>query len=187
MASDSLHDRGKTLEDIFFAERDRQLIQALKDKAAKDKAAVDLGKLTGIQSAEVLAKVAGLGVTADSLAAFAIVPLLYVAWADSVLDTAEREAILLEAAAMGLDDDSPGYTLLQGWLTREPHPELFTAWRTFHAALAPHLSETERASLKTDLMDKARRIARSSGGLLGLGSVSADEREALRKLDELLG
>ncbi|MCB9666367.1 MAG: hypothetical protein H6732_19810 [Alphaproteobacteria bacterium] len=186
MSHDPLHDRGKTLEDIFFAERDRQLLVAIKEKAAKQQAAVDLAALTGIQNGEVLDRLADLGLTPDTLAAFAIVPLLYVAWADEVLDDGEAEAILLEARAVGMRDDGPGYALLQSWLSRAPRPELFDAWRSYHQALRPHLTSVERQALHDDLLEKARRIARSSGGLFGLGSVSADEREALRKLDELL-
>lgn len=186
MSTDALHDRGKTLEDLFFADRDRQLILAMKEKAARQQAALDLGALTGIQSPEVLASLADLGLTPDTLAAFAIVPLLYVAWADDVLDDGEATAILLEARALGMREDGPGYGLLQSWLSRAPRPELFDAWRAYHQALRPHLTVVERKALHDDLLEKARRIARSSGGLFGLGSVSADEREALRKLEELL-
>lgn len=186
MATDPLHEKGKVLEDIFFAERDRQLIAALKQKADQEQAAVDLGALTGIGDTAVLGRLVGLGVTPDSLAAFALVPLLCVAWADRMLDKAEREAILIEAAAGGLTEGSAGHQLLSGWLSREPNERLVDAWRSYHASLAPHLSDAERAALKASLLEGAQRIARASGGLFGLGSISADEAEALRRLEALL-
>lgn len=185
--SDALHDKGKALEDLFFAERDRQLIQAMKDKAAKEQAAVDLGQVTGIRDAAVLARLAQLGVTPDSLAAFSIVPLLYVAWADRVLDPAEREAVVTEAHAAGIASDSAAGKLLEAWLHESPDDSLFDAWKTYHAALAELLTAAEKQTLHDDLMEKARSVARASGGLLGFGSVSADEKAALAKLEELLG
>lgn len=185
--SDPLHERGKALEDLFFAELDRKRIEALRQQAAVDKAAVDLGAVTGIQSAPVLTTVAGLGVTPESLAAFALVPLLFVAWSDDVLDTTERDAILVEAVASGVFRGSPAYDLLEGWLTRAPAPALFDAWKAYHTELSARLTPEDRGHLKAELSDKAKRVARASGGFFGLGSVSADEAEALRKLELLLG
>jgi hypothetical protein len=184
--TDTLHERGKALEDMFFAERDRKLINALRDAAAKEQAAVDIGNITGVSDTSVLQTIAGLGVTSETLAAFSLVPLLHVAWSDKVLDSSERDAILVEAVAGGVFRGSAAYSLLEGWLTRAPEPKLFDTWKAYHQALMPKLSESDRAQLKADLIEKARRIARASGGLFGLGSVSADEREALRKLEELL-
>lgn len=185
--TDTLHERGRALEDLFFAERDRKLIQALRDAADRDQAAMDIGSATGVADTSVLQTVAALGVTAETLAAFSLVPLLQVAWSDTVLDASERDAILVEAVAGGVFRGSAAYALLEGWLTRAPEPKLFDAWKAYHQALLPKLSVDDRAKLKADLIEKARRIARASGGLFGLGSVSADEREALRKLEELLG
>lgn len=185
--TDHLHARGKALEDIFFAERDRKLIEAMREKAALDQTALDLAQVTGVADSGVLHVVAALGVSPETLAAFSLVPLLHVAWSDTLLDTGERDAILVEAVNGGVFRGSAAYALLEGWLTRAPEPELYAAWKAYHAALAPKLSEAERAAFKASLMERARRIARASGGLFGLGSVSADETEAIRKLEELLG
>ena len=186
MSSDALSERGKVLEEIFFAEREQQRIAALKERAATESAAEGLAEATHIDDGEVLKRVAELGVSTDTLAAFSIVPMLFIAWGDKVLDNAERDAIMVEAVSAGIESGTPAYELLSSWLTRTPQPELFEAWRAFHAELAPHLSERERSALKEDIVAKARRVARASGGFLGLGSVSADEAAALKKLEELL-
>lgn len=186
MSNDPLHARGKTLEDLFFEERDRELLRRLREKAQTEATVADLRALTGIQDAAVLEHIAGLGVSTDSLAAFSLVPLLSIAWADRVLDAAERAAILVEARAMGLAEGSPALALLEGWLSREPKEELVKAWQDFHRALAARLSAEDRASLRADLTEKAGRIARASGGLLGVGAVSNAERDALARLAALL-
>jgi hypothetical protein len=185
--SDALTERGRALEDLFFAERDQQRLAALKAKAKVAEAAAALARYTHIEDEQVLARVAELGITVETLAAFSIVPMLFVAWGDRILDAAERDAILVEAVAAGIESDSPAHELLKSWLTRSPNPDLFEAWKSFHAELSPHLSERERLALKEDIVAKAGRVARASGGFLGFGSVSAAEQAALTKLEELLG
>jgi hypothetical protein len=186
MATDPLHEKGKTLEDIFFAERDRELIAALRQKAAREQATIDLAALTGISDRAVLDRVTSLGVSPDTLAAFTLVPLLQVAWADGTLDHKEREAILIEATAIGLHEGSAGHQLLAGWLHREPEPSLFDAWKAYHAALAPHLSDADKAKLRGELLERAKRIARASGGVLGIGAVGKAEAEVIEKLEAML-
>lgn len=186
MSNDALHARGKTLEDLFFEERDRELLRKLREKAEAEQAVADLAGLTGVQNTAVLSRIVAIGVQPHTLAAFSLVPLLYVAWADRVLDAKEREAILVEARALGLTEDSGAFKLLEGWLSREPQDELFEAWKAFHGVLEPHLSASDKAEIKADLVEKARRIARASGGLLGVGAVSGAERTAIERLESLL-
>lgn len=184
--SDLLSERGRALEDKFFAERDRQLLDAIRQKAEAEEATAALGQQTGVNDGPLLTKLVKLGVRVDTLAAFAVVPLLHVAWGDDVLDASERQAILLEATASGLSGDSPAYQLLEGWLTRSPNPDLFEAWRAFHADLVPLLTKEDRAALADDLLSRCERVARASGGVFGIGAVSSGERAALAQLRSLL-
>lgn len=182
MSTETLGDRGKALEGKFFLDREHEQIAKLKAKQAKDSAVSDLVDITGFSDEEILRKIVDLGVTPMTLAAFSIVPMLHVAWSDRVLDAAERKSILLEATGAGLKSTSPAYALLESWLTESPNPELFPAWKAYHAELVTHLSDGERAKLKTEIMAKADKVARASGGLLGFASVSTEEREALNEL-----
>jgi hypothetical protein len=112
--------------------------------------------------------------------------LLFVAWGDELLDTAEREAILVEAAAMGILPGSPAAALLDGWLQRAPQAGLVDAWKAFHVALAATVSPADRAAFAAATLSRAERIARASGGLLGIGAVSSGERAALTELRGIL-
>jgi hypothetical protein len=78
--SDLLSERGRALEDKFFAERDRQLLDAIRQKAEAEHATAALGQQTGVNDGPLLVKLVQLGVRVDTLAAFAVVPLLHVAW-----------------------------------------------------------------------------------------------------------
>lgn len=187
MSTEPLGDRGKALESKFFHDREAEQIARLKAQRAKDDAVAELSEITGFADQSVLRKIVDLGVTPMTLAAFSIVPMLHVAWSDRVLDPAERKSILLEATSNGLKSTSPAYALLESWLTEKPNHELFAAWREYHAALAPHLSAEEKAGLKAEILDKAEKVARASGGILGFASVSTEERQALSELEQILG
>jgi hypothetical protein len=187
MSSDSLHERGKVLEDLFFAGREQQLLAALKAKKEQEHSIEEIASHTGIADQGVLERVTAMGVSVDSLAAFNIVPLLAVAWGDNVMDAAEREAILLEAIADGMKSSDNSYKLLESWLTRAPNAELVSAWKDFYGQLQGLLSADERASLKASILERARRIARTSGGFLGMGAVSEGERNAIEELESILG
>jgi len=187
MSTETLGDRGKALEGKFFKDREQAQVNRLKAQQAKDAAVTDLSDITGFADADILRKMVDLGVTPMTLAAFSIVPMLHVAWSDHVLDDAERKSILLEATSAGLKSTSPAYSLLESWLTESPNRELFAAWRTYHTELSAHLSDAEKTTLRTEILAKADKVARASGGLLGFGSVSAEERNALNELSQILG
>jgi len=187
MSSDKpLGDRGKALESKFFRDREAEQIERLKTERAKDHAMSELSEITGFTDQTVLRKMVDLGVTPMTLTAFSIVPMLHVAWSDRVLDAAERKSILLEATNTGLKSTSPAYALLESWLTERPNPELFQAWREFQGTLASHLSQDERHRLRTEMLAKAEKVARASGGILGFASVSNEERQALSELEQIL-
>lgn len=186
MSKESLTERGKALEGKFFHDLETEQIEAFKSQQAKAAAVAELAEITGFTDRSVLERIVELGVTPMTLAAFAIVPMLYVAWADRVLDDSERKAILLEATAGGLKSTSPAYGLLESWLTERPNPDLYQAWKDYHEELMPMLGAEERSTLKADVLGKAERVARASGGFLGVATVSNEERDALREITKLL-
>lgn len=187
MSEKPLGDRGKALESKFFRDRESEQIERLKQQRAKDHAVTELAEITGFAEESVLRRMVDLGVTPMTLAAFSIVPMLHVAWSDRQLDAAERKSILLEATGTGLKSTSPAYALLESWLTERPNPDLFAAWREYHEALAPLLKPEEKEALKKEILAKADKVARASGGILGFASVSAEERQALTELERVLG
>lgn len=187
MSSDSLHDRGRALEDAFFAKQSAEKLKKLRESMAAKQAVEELAKQTGIGDVSLLQKVVDLGVRPETLAAFALVPLLYVAWADGVLDLKEKEALRVEALALGLEEGGPGMELLESWLTSKPDDALFASWKTWIAELEKGLDPASRVALGATLLENARRIARSSGGLFGIGAVSSEEHAAITELREILG
>lgn len=183
---DPLNDRGKALVDRFFAERDRQLVEALRARASSAANVAELKAATGVADEGVLTALGALGVTADAVAALSIVPMLAIAWSDRVLDDAERGAILLECVDMGIAEGSHAHQIIASWLRSSPDDALVEAWAHYWEALKGVISLDDAQRVRADLLERARRIARSSGGLLGIGATSAAERRGLAWLESVL-
>lgn len=186
-ASDRLHDRGRALEDAFFAKQSADKLRALREAMAAKEAVAGIMSQTGIGDEALVARMVALGARPETLAAFALVPLIHVAWADKVLDAKEREALLIEAEGIGLTADAPARALLDDWLAHRPGPEVFDAWKAWHAEVVSGLDADSRARLNRQLLENAHRIARASGGMFRIGAVSADEHRALSELEAVLG
>lgn len=179
-----LRDRGKGLEDEFFRREDQRLLARLRELKEAETNREALAKASGITAPEVLDRLLQLGIQPQTLAALSIVPLIEVAWADGALDTKERRAVLEHAGAAGVTSGSPGHALLEAWLERRPSQQLLDAWGEFVRALRAQIGADEAARLKAELVERARVVARASGGVLGLGSkVSRAEAAMLASLE----
>jgi hypothetical protein len=187
MAPDSpevLRDRGRSLEDEFFRREDQRLLAKLNELKAVETNREALAKASGIAKPEVLDRLIGLGIKAETVTALSLVPLVEVAWADGSLDAKERRAVLDRARESGVAPGSTAQTLLEAWLERRPDPKLLDAWTQMVRGIRDQLGPDEAARLKAGLLDQARAVASASGGVLGIGAkVSGAEAAMLAKLE----
>jgi uncharacterized tellurite resistance protein B-like protein len=184
MTKDPFEQRRKALEEEFFANREQKLVAKLRSTLEKEHPRETLKKLTGIQDDTVVATLVALHVDRDTLAAFALYPLVEVAWADGRVDETERQAFLQAAAEHGLVADSPGHLALREFLKETPRDEARKAWFAWASELKGRLSPDERRKLREGLVKRARAVAEASGGILGLGPrISAAEQKILDKIE----
>lgn len=122
--SDPLKDRGRGLEDAFFAKQDALLRQKLAEQRDSQGRRAALSEASGITDEALLDKLIAADISPALLAAITLVPPVLVAWADGQIDAAERAALLDAAAKAGLTPDSPGHALFQGWLGTRPPAHL---------------------------------------------------------------
>lgn len=182
--SEFLRARGRSLEDEFFHREDQKLLQRLRDAKAAQAARETLAKAAGITNTEKLDKLTELGIRAETVAALSIVPLVEVAWADGALDAKERQVILSAARKSGFATGSVEHGMLEAWLDRRPEPGLLTAWIHLIEGMCEQLNPDEIERLRSELLERARAVARASGGLFGVGSkLSSAEAAMLTKLE----
>jgi len=184
MSSDALKARGKALEDQFFQRESDRLLKKLKETFEQEVTAEKLKAATGITNPELLQKLIGLQVRGETMAAFWLTPLIEVAWADGKLDSRERALILEAALASGIPPSSPAHELLEDSLHHKPNTERRKVWRAYARDLANRLDSNERRITREDLLRRTRKVAEASGGILGLGKISADEQKVLDAIAE---
>jgi hypothetical protein len=178
-----LKDRERALEDQFFLKQEAKQIAALKDAEQREATKEGLRSASSIDDDGVLDKLVEIGISADSLAAVSLVPLVEVAWADGRMQDDERDAILKGAKGTGIEEGSGAHELLAGWLRQKPDAELFTAWSGYIEALREQLTAEQLEILRRQVIDRARAVAAAAGGFLGIKKISDDEERALAHLD----
>lgn len=172
------------LEEQFYKSLDNQLLEKLRSQADIEQTAESIMKLTGITDGEVAAKIASLKVSPETLAAFCLVPLVAVAWASDDVDADERYVIDQAAKSAGLDQHC--LDLLTSWLNKRPGSELFDTWCSYAKALTASMDESHRVSLRDHIVGQATAVAKASGGVLGIGAISASEKATLDKIKAAL-
>jgi tellurite resistance protein len=114
----------------------------------------------------------------------AIVPLVFVAWADGKVQPEERETIVAIAKCAGIQPLDGSYPLLERWLKRRPNAGVVEAWENYVKDLCQRLDRDESARLHHEVLDRATMVAQAAGGFCGFGEkISAAERFALDKLE----
>jgi hypothetical protein len=179
---DIFDDRRRALEEAFFARRNEELLEALRQDSKKLEKEDALAKASGITEAEVLDNLSALGIGPETLAALSLVPLVEVAYASGRVELNERRAVLSAAEMSGLKSGDTAYKLLEQWLQHRPDPKLFEAWRAYIAALVPTMNPDAADALKKFILDRGTRVAEAAGGFLGIGSICKEERQVLDSL-----
>jgi hypothetical protein len=179
----TLEERGRALENQFYDKENKDKLAAMKGKLDTQRSKDDLRKVSGMSDEAVLDKLVGLGLSANTIAALSLVPLIQVAWADGTIQDNERTAILQGAHGKGLEQGTDGYELLQSWLKRQPADELFQAWEAYIKALASQLNDEQNRLLKNQIVGFAKMVAAAAGGILGFGKVSASEEKVLQRIE----
>jgi hypothetical protein len=178
-----LGDRGKSLEDAFFRKENERAIERLREMQQRTSSREALAKVIGITNEAIIDRLIALGIRPEIVSALAIVPLVEVAWADGSLDAKERQAVLDRAEKSGIAAGTTDHDLLRSWLDKKPEPRLLTAWTEMVRGLSESMPPQELASLKAGLIERAKAIARASGGLLGMGAISRTEQDAIDRLE----
>lgn len=179
---DSFKDRARGLEEEYFRRKEQEVIEKMRAKSRAEAAQQELGTHTGVADPQILADLHALGYTSETISLLHLVPLVQMAWAEGHVSLRERDLIIEAARARGIETDSAADTQLKGWLTTRPSDELFTTTLRAIAAMFASRPDEERAAGEKDLLSYLTSIASASGGVLGFGAVSDQERAVLQRV-----
>jgi hypothetical protein len=174
---------GSSLEDAFFLQQDRALIERLAELRRMAESKEVLAEVSGITNQAILERLVAMNVRPETLTALSLVPLIEVVWADGQVDEDERRAVLEQAASQGIVPAGVEYELLDRWLSQRPEESLMRAWRHYAQGLCEQLSVPQRDALKQDLLGGLQKAAEASGGFLGLGRISSREKEVIARIE----
>jgi len=179
-------ERRSALEEAFFRNQDEKVKARLRDKVTGEAHRAQL-RAAGVNDEKVLEELVRQGITAGTMAAIHLVPLVAVAWADGKVQESERTAILAAAEKSGVAKGTDAHALLDTWLTRQPESALVAAWRDFVRSIAGSMPGDSRDLFRAQVMSQANAVAKASGGVLGFGSsVSLSEKRVLAELEAAL-
>ncbi len=173
------------MEDLFFAEKDQELLEKIREEIGAKESRDALQSASGISDAAVLDALIESGIKPETLTSVALIPLVAVAWSDNKMEDAEVTAILQAADVAGITTGSASYHTIEAWLSRKPGHDLLDAWKSYIGSLKSTLDEVALTQLKTSIIGRAEHVAKASGGFLGLGHrVSDSERKVLDELTQ---
>lgn len=182
---DALHERGKALENEFFRRVDEKLMADLKASEERAKTKEQLALVTGFQDDKLLEHLVDGGFEASTLAALALVPAVFVAWADGTVTAQERQAVMSAALHRGIEEQPTAMKLLEAWLHKHPPRSLWKLWKEYVAALYASVPAESGAALANEIRQQAKTVAEASGGTLGFGKISQSEREILDDIESV--
>jgi hypothetical protein len=172
----------RTHEEDYFRKQDQELLDKMRRAAAAAQARQELGEKTGLHDPDLLNDLEALGFAPDTVSLLPLVPLIQVAWAEGGVSGAERSQIVTLARTRGILEGSPADIQLSDWLSERPREHVFAgATRLIRAMLAAGSPDT-RDLTADDLVKYCEGIAAASGGVLGIGKISAEERTALNDI-----
>ena len=181
---DMLRERGRSLEEDYFRKKDRELIEKMRQAAASDLDRQQLAKTSGLEDPALLQELKDLGFTPGTVSLLPLVPVLQMAWAEGGITRPERDLLLRLARSRGIAEGSEADRQLSAWMQAQPDAVVFArAGRLIRAMLDSRSPETSDLSAE-DLVDYCERIATASGGVFGIGRVSAEERTLLASIAE---
>jgi hypothetical protein len=179
---DFLDDRRRASEDDYFRKKDRELVEKMRAAAAADRAKSELSASTGLSDPALLAELAALGFTPETVSVLPLVPIVEMAWAEGGVTVAERTLLVTLARSRGIAEGSPADRQLSEWLSRQPSPAVFERATRLIRAMLDTGSPTGGTLTADELIKYSESIAAASGGILGLGKVSAEERATLARI-----
>lgn len=183
--ADKLHERATVVENQFFARRDQELLAKLREEMGVSEVRSALSAAIGIDDKEALDALVEHQIKPQTMLVVGLIPMVAVAWSDSVLESAEREAISKAACNVGIKEGTASFELLQSWLAEKPDDDLLDAWKSYASALVETLDDGALAKVRDRVIGRAESAAEAAGGFLGLGNkVSDSERKVIDDLKQ---
>jgi len=174
-------------EQEYFHRLDSQLIQEMRERAAREETHRRMAELSRIEDPRIIEALENLGYTHTTIILLELVPLIELAWSDGSISPAELNWILHFASAHGIMEGTPAWRQLESWLDHCPSAAFFEG--TWHAieAHATFLSAEERTAAREALIQACTEFATATCQRFGWHSrICAAKRKVLEETHKRL-
>ncbi|QDU77328.1 hypothetical protein Pan97_43950 [Bremerella volcania] len=154
------------LDSMFVAENE-ELLEKLREQIKHDEELEELSKAIGIEDKELVQSLMDLGITAHSMAALTMYPMVCVAYADGVLNIEERDLIMKMASEWNMKPGDAGFEVLNHWLVQGPTEDGFAVWKKYIQTVMTQMTPQQIADLKLSIMSRSNAVATAVGDVLG--------------------
>ena len=185
--ADALHKRGRALEDEFFHRVDEELRAKLRQKLQREKSKEMLAGATGFSDETLLDHLVEADFEVANIAALALVPMIWVAWADGTVTSQERQAILHTSLQRGLENQPTALHLIEDWIKKRPSKSLWSLWKEYAHAINQSLTPATGELLSAVIMSQSKEVAAAAGSRLGRSRISEPEQKVLDEIATVLG
>jgi hypothetical protein len=179
---DFLDDRRRASEDDYFRQKDKELLEKMRLAAAAEREKSELTARTGLSDPALIAELAALGFTPDTISVLPLVPVVQMAWAEGGITPAERDQLISLARSRGIAAGSAADDLLADWMAQRPSDEAFARATRLIRAMLDTGTTGEGTMSADDVIKYSESIAAASGGLFGIGKISSEERATLARI-----
>ncbi|WP_146523827.1 hypothetical protein [Stieleria varia] len=167
------------LQQKYFHDVEEMIASRLHAETESDAGRRELVRSTGIKDQRLIQELVDLGITSEGLIALRLLPLVMVAWAENRVDPKEHASIMEIAGQVGITDSSVAYILLERWLQHLPPAETVDAWKRLMHETTQTMSPQACKKLIHRMEVQMTQVAKSTGGIFGLGKVSKKEQQMI--------
>ncbi|XZE34093.1 hypothetical protein SH501x_004905 [Pirellulaceae bacterium SH501] len=182
----SKRSRGEALAEAFFYKMDRELLDGLRTKLDRVERMKSLEACTGIRDQRIVEGLVDAGFDLSTVTAFLYAPAVFVAWADGQADDREQEAIRRALPQKGVSHDAVASFISHRLFRDPPSRDLWNLWESFCVSFLDSFSPQDRDSLIREIVELCYLVARSSGGVWGMGSISPRETKVIQQVLDTL-
>lgn len=178
--------RSEAMVEAFFYKMDRELLECLRMKMDRAERIKSMEACTGIRDPRIVENLVDAGLDLTTVTAFLYAPALFVAWADGQADEREQEAITKGLLTKGISHDGISRFISHTLFRNPPSKELWNLWDSFCVSFLEGVSQQDRDALIREILELCYLVARSSGGVWGMGSISPRETKVIQNVLETL-
>lgn len=142
-------------------------------------------EVLGVFETDVAETFLELGFRPHTARAIEMAPLVYVAWASNKVTDSECTAATAEVYDSLLRDFPATMSIFHRWMTARPQPGTWDLWVKYTQCRLESMSAADQAELHSTILRQAKRIARASGGWMGIGSICREEQEVIDAIDRV--